>query len=387
MSNNKILCLLFVSIFLFISFSLVFSQTDVSEFEKRLEKITEEIRVLKAKMEEERKRELTILSNLEGIGFNISLLKKEISFYNIQLEKTNRELLSLKETIRPLKQKLEKERQSMEKTLVSIYKFGKLNFIEFILQAKDINVFLSESKNLSLLAQYQDKILRDYLETFNQLKAAEEKLERKTEETSLLIQKARQKKRELDVQEKENKALIRKIEINKKVYLEAIQEREQRAEQLRILMEKIIKEEIIFPFPFVPLYEKKGELPWPVQGDIVTTFGLKKHPKFNTKTRSNGIEIAPSKKDEIVKAIHSGKVAFADYFKGYGNLIIIDHGLTYYSLYGHCSDFLVEKGDLVNTEQAIAIVGDFGSLKGITLYFEIRNKTKPLDPLQWLRRR
>ena len=67
--------------------------------------------------------------------------------------------------------------------------------------------------------------------------------------------------------------------------------------------------------------------------------------------------------------------------------LIIDHGMSYYSLYGHCADFLVNKGDPVKGEQPIAMVGDIGSLKGATLYFEIRYKTKPLNPLQWLKRR
>jgi septal ring factor EnvC (AmiA/AmiB activator) len=102
---------------------------------------------------------------------------------------------------------------------------------------------------------------------------------------------------------------------------------------------------------------------------------------------NNGIEIAPQKDGPTVQAIHPGKVIFADHFQGYGNLLIIDHGLNYYTLYGHCAEFLVNKGDLVRGEQPIAIAGDTGSLKGISLYFEIRFKARPLDPLQWLRRR
>lgn len=133
--------------------------------------------------------------------------------------------------------------------------------------------------------------------------------------------------------------------------------------------------------------KKKGKLPWPVEGKIITRFGVQKHPQFKTITMNNGIEISPEKTGIIVKSIHPGKVVYADYFKGYGNLVIIDHGMTYYSLYGHCSDFLVKKGEFVKTQHAIAFVGDFGSLEGITLYFELRFKTKPLNPLQWLRGR
>ena len=75
-------------------------------------------------------------------------------------------------------------------------------------------------------------------------------------------------------------------------------------------------------------------------------------------------------------------MAYTDYFEGYGYLVIIDHGLTYYSLYGHLSsEFLVKKGDFVKEEQPIATVGEFGSLKEETLYFEIREKTDPVNPL------
>jgi len=381
----KIFRLLFILSLLFSS--CLFSQEDISEYEKRLTKISKQIEELKAKIEGEEKKESTILSNLDRIGFKKNLIKKEISLYNIQLEKTNRELLSTKKSIPPLKSKLREEQQSIEKTLVTLYKFGKFSSLEFFLQAKDTKTLLSENKNLSLLAKYQDRVISDYKNTLAQLGKAEEKVKRKTEELSMLIQKARQKKEELEDQERKNKAFIKEIENNKSVHLQTIQELSERAEQLQILIKRLVKEEIVFPFPFIPLYEKKGNLPWPIDGKMTTKFGLQKHPVFKTVTVNNGIEISPKGDEIIIKSIHAGKVVFADYFKGVGNLIIIDHGMTYYSLYGHCADFLVEKGDLIKAQQPLGIVGDFGSLKGISLYFEIRFKTKPVNPLQWLKRR
>jgi len=371
---------------LFSSLSLS-PQEDISEFEERLVKISAQIKEIKAKIEEEEKKESTILSRLDRIGLKKNLIKKEISLYNIRLEKTNRELLATKKKIPPLRSKLERERQSIEKTLITLYKFGKFSFIEFMLQAKDITTLLSEGKNLSLLAQYQEKVISEYMNTMAQLNAAEEKLKRKTEELSQLVRKARQKKEEQEEQERENKALIKEIEKNKKAHLQTLKELNERAEQLQILIKKLVEEEVIFPFPFIPMYEKKGNLPWPIDGEIVVKFGLQKHPRFKTVTVNNGIEISPKGNEIIIKSIHPGKVVFADYFKGYGNLIIIDHGITYYSLYGHCTEFFVEKGDLIKAQQPIGIVGDFGSLRGISLYFEIRFKTRPLNPLQWLERR
>jgi len=362
-------------------------QEDISEYEKRLEKIFEQIKDLQQRIEEEEKKESTALSRLDRIGFKKRLIRKEISLTNIQLEKTNRELRSIRQRIPPLKSRLNKEQKSIEKILVTVYKFGKFNFLEFMLQSKDFKTLLAESKNLTLLAQYQDKIISNYLDTLAQLTAAEEKQKRKTQELSQLIQKARQKRKELEEEERKNRNLIREIEKNKKAHTQTIIELKERAEQLEILMKKLVKEGMVFPFPFIPLYEKKGQLPWPIEGNVISRFGRQRHPVFNTLTVHNGIEISPRGSEMIIKSIHSGKVVYADYFKGYGNLIIVDHGMTYYSLYGYCEDFLVEKGDLINVEQPIAVVGDFGSLKGISLYFEIRFKRKPLNPLQWLKRR
>jgi septal ring factor EnvC (AmiA/AmiB activator) len=152
-------------------------------------------------------------------------------------------------------------------------------------------------------------------------------------------------------------------------------------------MKKLQSEEMAIPYTLIPLYEKKGALPWPLGGKIVTRYGPSRHRQFNTLTQNNGIEISPQK-DTVVRAIHPGRVAYTDYFEGYGFLIIIDHGMSYISVYGHLSsEFLVNKGDFVKEEQPIAIVGEFGSLKEETLYFEIRYKTDPVDPLQWLKRR
>ena len=172
-------------------------QEDISEYEKRLEKIFEQIKDLQQRIEEEEKKESTALSRLDRIGFKKRLIRKEISLTNIQLEKTNRELRSIRQRIPPLKSRLNKEQKSIEKILVTVYKFGKFNFLEFMLQSKDFKTLLAESKNLTLLAQYQDKIISNYLDTLAQLTAAEEKQKRKTQELSQLIQKARQKRKEL----------------------------------------------------------------------------------------------------------------------------------------------------------------------------------------------
>lgn len=384
-------------IFLILSFACVLTQSawaqasaprpDVADFEKRLEKINAQINGLKSKINEAKKKESGFLARLANLELTKKLLRSELARCNIQLEKTNRELVSMRSDINRLRGRLEKERQSIEKTLVTLYKFGRLDFLQFMLRADNIDSVFAENKHLALLAQYQEKVISGFQATMAELTAAEARLESKKTEISEIIRAAQDKRKELEAEERANREFVREIQRNRKTHEATLNELKESAGQLQVLIKKIINQEWTLPYPFVPLYDIKGRLSWPLQGRIITQFGLQKHPHFNTTTLNNGIEIAPRKNVSIIQAIHAGKVVYADYFEGYGNLLIIDHGMTYYSLYGHCSEFMVSMGDIIKAEQPIALVGDSGSIKGRCLYFEIRFKTKALDPLKWLKRR
>jgi len=365
----------------------IFSQEEISVYKERLEKLQKERARLQQNIKDLDKKKTSILSQLDQIGLEKNLIQNDIEGYTLQVEKANRELSAVQKKIPPLKARLEKEKESVSQILVTLYKFGDMSYIDFLFRAADVTDLMSESKHLSLLAQYQEDIIISFMQTLNELKEVEERIEEKKQEIADLLSHSRNKKQELDNQERKNRAFIQNINQDKKTHLKTLEELKVRAEQLQKLINRLIKEKSSLPFTVFPLYEKKGSLPWPVLGKVVTTFGIERHPTFKTVTQNNGIEIS-TEKNLTILAIHPGKVVYADYFQGfYGNLIILDHGLAYYSMYGHCSDFKVQKGDIVTAGQPIAVVGDTGSLKGTALYFQINFKTDPLNPLQWLKGR
>ncbi len=363
------------------------SPQDVSDFETRLKKIGEQIKDIRAKIAAESKRETSILSTLSRIDLNKSLIRKEIAARNIQMSKTSSELEALQAEIGLYKDELKEEEDAIRTTLVTLYKFGRADFLQFLLQAKDLETYLTESRHLSLLAQYQDETISGYLQTLDDLRTAETNLEGKKTELEEIIREEKAKQEELLGEEKRNAALIRRVRRNKADFEQSLQELNQSTEQLQVMIERVINQEWVLPSTFIPLDEKKGALSWPVEGRIITSFGYQRHPQFNTIIRNNGIEIVPRQDESLIHAIHSGKIAYADYQDGYGNLLIIDHGMSFYTLYAHCEEFLVEMGEMVEESQPIALVGDSGSFNGECLYFEIRHKTEPLNPLQWLKRR
>jgi septal ring factor EnvC (AmiA/AmiB activator) len=134
------------------------------------------------------------------------------------------------------------------------------------------------------------------------------------------------------------------------------------------------------------LGRERGQLPWPTDGRIVADFGKQTHPRFGTETLRSGIDIEAPEGTSI-RAVAPGSVAYRGWLKGYGNLVVLDHGDGYHTLYAHAAQVLVGEGDQVKGGELIGRVGDTGSVEGPRLYFEVRYQGRAEDPQLWLRRR
>lgn len=130
---------------------------------------------------------------------------------------------------------------------------------------------------------------------------------------------------------------------------------------------------------------RKGQLPFPVSGGLVEVgFGKVVNPRFNTVTVQKGLDLRAAAGARVT-SVGAGTVAWAGWLKGYGNLVIVDHGSGYHSLYAHLASLEVEPGAVVEEGALLGSVGDTGSLKGAYLYFEIRKQGQAVDPLPWLK--
>jgi murein hydrolase activator len=128
----------------------------------------------------------------------------------------------------------------------------------------------------------------------------------------------------------------------------------------------------------------RGRLPRPAAGNIEVGFGRLVNPRFNTVTVQNGIDIRAAAGTPVY-AVAPGRVAHAGWFKGYGNLVIVDHGDGYHTLVAHLASMSTAMGEEVRAGTQLGTVGDTGSLKGTYLYFEVRERGRPVDPRAWLR--
>ncbi|MNH03416.1 Murein hydrolase activator EnvC precursor [compost metagenome] len=126
----------------------------------------------------------------------------------------------------------------------------------------------------------------------------------------------------------------------------------------------------------------RGKLPWPVNGRLLARFGEARGS--DARAKWDGVMISASPGTQV-RAVHGGRVVFADWLRGAGLLVILDHGNGYLSLYGHNQSLLKSAGDIVKAGEAISTVGDSGGQDSAGLYFAIRQQGRPTDPSQWCR--
>lgn len=138
-------------------------------------------------------------------------------------------------------------------------------------------------------------------------------------------------------------------------------------------------------FSGAPFAQRLGKLSWPTRGRIVEPFGKIRHPRFNTFMLHKGIDIAGPIGQNVLAAA-PGNVLFAEWFEGYGRMIIVDHGNGFNTVYAHLAKITAGAGQKVEEGQVIGTLGDSGTWKGPALYFEIRHKGEAVDPLPWLKR-
>ena len=123
----------------------------------------------------------------------------------------------------------------------------------------------------------------------------------------------------------------------------------------------------------------------PVKGKIISLFGPHRNKKFNVVNFQSGINIRADR-GEPVRAVFGGRILYAGWLKGYGNMLIINHGNNYYTLYAHAEELFKAKDETVEKDEVIATVGDTGSMAGSRLHFEVRYHGKPMDPTAWIQK-
>jgi septal ring factor EnvC (AmiA/AmiB activator) len=224
-------------------------------------------------------------------------------------------------------------------------------------------------------------LLRETRATRDARELARTQHEAAASRVAALAAEAVQRRDEATRRREEQEALLRSIRSEKGLHARAAAEAAEQEKKLSLLLVGLDPGGASSS-SFAAL---RGRLPLPVAGRIETGYGRVVDPRFNTVTQHPGLDIrAPE--GAPVRAVADGRVVHAGWFRGYGNIVIVDHGDGYHTLVAHLRSMRTAVGEDVEAGTVLGTVGDTGSLKGAFLYFELREKQRPIDPGPWLRR-
>jgi len=365
-------------------------EDEVIKREQKLNDIDREIEQKKEEITKVEKEELSTVNQLNAIDKKLSTNQSELKRLNRKLEKLKKDVLVTDDQIDQIDQDITARKKLFTERLLALYKYKHSGGILRTIFSSRSYLDLSQRTKFIVMVLNQDREhINHYLEQLALTKEKKEALQDNRTSLEKTKKSIVKKKSQIDKQKKEKSALLKKTRKEKKLYLAAVKELEKSSQELQSLIdglkEKLTSKKERFTRSkgkgFATL---KGKLPLPLSGKILSTYGKKVDPKLNTTFFQKGIEIAAQQGDAI-KAIHEGKILYAEWFKGYGNIVIVDHGDSYYSLSAHLSQINKRVGDRVEAGEIIALSGDTGSLKGPCLYFELRYHGEPLDPSEWLR--
>lgn len=352
---------------------------------EQLRAIEQEIQNLRQQANKLAEQENSIISQLDAFEVEYQMKSHEIELLDLRQQKTRSDIDTLNKQFKDLNESLEKQRTHLSARLVEAYKLGRLNYLKLMLQAQSATDLLRTYQYVTFLARDDSRRLQEYRESMKEKESMQMRLEQEDRNMAQLKIDLEQAHTDLVKSRQEKTRLLESVQTERSTHLSALNELKVAASQLQGFFVRQSEPQVEEMASGVEIGKFKGALDWPLRGRIIRNFGMIKNPKFGTTTMCNGIEIE-TVEGAPVMAIYDGKVMFAEWFKGYGKSIILSHPGGIYTLYAHNSELAVQRGDSVQKGQMIAKAGSTGSLNGPSLYFEVREKDQPVNPLQWLRK-
>jgi septal ring factor EnvC (AmiA/AmiB activator) len=359
---------------------------------QQLQDYRRESRDLKRKIEETEARfqtvtdrEATVLSNLGELDYAIDRARRRVKANRDELVDLEDQIQASRERYKQLVDSVDANEAYAAKRLAALYKLNLNGTIAVLASSGSIFEMIKRKKYLERILAHDEQVRQSLLEEKVRLKEILDQLD---------AQQAQKKRLEADIDAQietlsrnrtERSRVLTRIRSEKSLQLAAIASMKAAAKTLDQTVEKLVAQ----PEPrnatgqLDSFSDFKGLLKMPISGKIICFFGPQKDTKFNVSVFRSGIDIQ-AQKGAVIQAVFAGRVLFADWFKGYGNMVIIDHGDGYYTVYAHLEELFKQKGYYVNTGEDIATIGDTASMDGPILHFEVRHHGKPLDPMEWI---
>ena len=373
-----ILCAL-IFIFCFLDFLRADERSSIESNNSQIQQIEKDLLEQQGELLSVDSKEKGILEEIERLEREVVIHKRSVNELSSRIKEISCEIKSGQKRVQRLNESSSAAKTYLKKRLVAFYKFGRPGYVWLLANSDTLQEFQKTIKYMKTIMA-QDRQVLDSLD--RQMRQGESELSRLKENVAKVAELKKVKNSRMALLGKyiEKKVfLLMKTHREKEFYAKAVKELK---EATRALSETMMhletrKKKSMAPESFAKM---KGKLPLPLKGKIlrdVKQFG------FNPFMHRRGVYITGSP-GEAVRSVFPGRIDYSGWFKGYGQLLIIDHGHHYFTVFAHLEEIAKKKGEAVSGGEVIGVVGDPGWQVGPGVYFEIRKGGNHLDSKRWL---
>jgi septal ring factor EnvC (AmiA/AmiB activator) len=359
------------------------SNADESQ-QKELDSLKRSISTLERQLEDRGKQRNSLQSALKKVELESSKINRNIRRLRTKINKLEKQLTTLDQKEKDLQLNISEQSDAISEQITAAHQLGDQEPIKLLLNQED-------PQQLARVLKYYDYFLKARADKIQRYKKDIDDLTETRAEINRQKLALDQSKKALEADKKtlSNRVKSRKKTLDKlqsslrtdKKKLSKLQDERNKLEEIIETVKKAAAK-LALPSNYESFTSRKGKLKWPLKGRVAHSFGSKRSGTL----RWEGWLISASAGD-AVKTVHHGRVVFSNYLRGFGLLVIVDHGDGYMTLYAHNQELLRETGDWVQSNEVISRAGDTGGLNKPALYFEIRKQGNPADPKVWLGKR
>jgi septal ring factor EnvC (AmiA/AmiB activator) len=363
--------------------SLPNGRSQTSRSTSDLDRLRNEIARLKTKLDDVHRQAKSAQQELEAVDLELGIRTRELDLAIETQKHLDDERKAIEAQIADIAPRIERQKKFLGKRLAALYRMGGLSYLRMALSIDDRRDPIEAMSMLNFLITRDARAVSRFQATREQLALRQNDLadrQRKIADVRRVVEDRQRAVAAAHAQKEQVVASLQAVEHGSEQHLAELEEKAKRLERL---IEVLSKQETAGAGSF-DIRTVQGALAWPADGKVVERFGRQRNPKFDTFTTNNGIKIETAA-GAPVRAVFGGTVLFSQWFKGYGNLIILDHGHRVFSLYGNLKAASVAAGDRIAAGQTIAGTAESEETPPAYLYFEIRQDNRPEDPQKWLR--
>ncbi len=367
------------------------AQVERLETEALQRRAADRIRALTREAEALASRERTLLVALRRLEVERDLRAEEFDQHTRELSEIDRQIDAATGRMVTLQDQAKSQLPDLSARLVELYKLGNAGYVRLLLSVDDLRDMGRAYRFVSALQHLDAQRIAQHRRTLTELTSALSVLREERTRRAAVQAQAGRAKTAAERAASAREALVAQIDATRDLNAQWVAELQVAQQRLQQTLSRMAGGDSrpAAAAVILPLRPFRGAIDWPTEGRVTTRFGPQRNPRFNTAVIRTGIEIA-ARANAPVFSIHEGTVAFADFFPGFGNLVIVDHGNHAYSLYGNLAEMTVKPGASVARGQSVGALGaalSDAKGSGPLLYFELRIDGRPVDPVEWLKKR